>query len=539
MTLTQRIWHIVNAITLVLALLSGRIVYWQLGRGQELQPVVLDPVAAAVHYREIGGDESSEATDAVTLDTLPKPVIQRTQALLAEISRGTIYDRNGRALAYDLKLEEGNKIRFYTEPSLAHIVGYVSGLRTGVVGIEYSFNEALLGLNRLDNQISRMVYQPVVGSDVYLTIDSRIQRVAAQALGDKTGAVVVLEAHTGAVLAMASAPAFDPNRILDEAYIQGLFASCRDVAPCQNALLNRAAQGAYVPGSTWKTATLIAALDTGQVTPETVFDVGPPVKDERGSYYIYQVDGGIVIDRNHPEQVLNLERAYVTSANAVFGRIGAEMPAETFVDYAARLGFSRADGAAPPLEIETSAAQLANDPEALYHNNFLRAVTAIGQGELLTSPLSMALVVTTVVNEGDMPTPHLLQGIRHPSGALLQSEPGGDWASEVMRPETARQVRQMMIAMANSHRGLREALLGLTVGGKTGTAEVGNGLPPHGWFIGFAQSGERAVVIAVVVEHGGQGGAVAAPIFAQVAEAALHHFGEPVEEIVPVPAADE
>jgi peptidoglycan glycosyltransferase len=384
-----------------------------------------------------------------------------------------------------------------------------------------------------------MVYQPITGSNVYLTVDSRIQRAAAQALGNQTGAVVVLDAQTGAVLAMASSPTFDPNRVLDTDYLRSLFSNCSDVTACPNAFLNRATQGLYVPGSTWKTVTLIAALDTGQVTPKTIFDVGPPRRDDQGPYYVYEVDGAIVFDRNHTEQVLDLERAYVTSANAVFGRIGAEMPPDTFVEYAARLGFSHPDGVGPPLEIPTSAAQLADDPQDLYTNNFLRAITAIGQGELLTSPLSMALVVAAVVNEGDIPNPHLLQGVRHPSGGLLQREPGGNWVSGVMRPETAGQVRQMMIAMAQNHRGLREGLPGLTVGGKTGTAEVGNGLNPHAWFIGFVEAEGRTMAITVVVEHGGQGGSVAVPIFAQVADVAAHHLGEPVDEIVPASAIQQ
>jgi peptidoglycan glycosyltransferase len=536
MTLTQRIWHVVNIINLALVLLSGRIVYWQLVRGQELQPVALDPVVAAVQYRELSEAGNADLTAPVSLEMLPKPVIQRTLAMLAEISRGTIYDRNGQALAYDHQTEDGRKIRVYSEPSLAHVVGYVSGLHTGVSGIEHSFNEALIGLNRFDNQVSRMVYQPIAGSDVYLTIDSRIQQAASQALGHKTGAVVVLDAQTGAVLAMTSSPTFDPNHILDRHYLGSLLANCNNVTNCSDVFLNRATQGLYVPGSTWKTVTLIAALDTGQVTPKTIFDAGPPRKDDKGIYYVYEVDGGIIFDRNHTEQRLTLERAYVTSANAVFGRIGHEMPPATFINYATRLGFSRPDGAGPPLEIATSAAQLANDPETLYHNHFLRAITAVGQGELLTSPLNMALVVAMVVNEGDMPRPHLLQAIRHPSGDLLQGEPGGKWVSEAIRPETARQVRRIMMAMAQDQRSVREVLPGLTVGGKTGTAEVGNGLEPHAWFIGFAEAKERTIAIAVIVEHGGRGGDVAAPIFARVAQAAVRHLNEPVSEIMPVPA---
>ncbi|HXV42105.1 MAG TPA: penicillin-binding protein 2, partial [Anaerolineae bacterium] len=495
MTLARRIWRIVNLMALILAILSLRIVYWQLVRGPELQPVVLDPVAAAAQYREANPGENPDLTAPVSLDALPQPVIQRTRAMLAQITRGTIYDRNGRALAYDYRTADSRKARFYAEPSMAPVVGYVSGLGIGVSGIEYSLNETLLGVHRLDNQLGQMIHQPIVGSDIHLTLDSRLQRAAVQALGSRTGAVVVLDGHTGAVLARASTPAFDPNRILNEDYVQALFAGCSDAATCQNALLNRATQGLYVPGSTWKTVTLIAALDTGRVTPQTIFDVGPPRRDDRGNYYVYEVDGGIIIDRNHTEQVLNLERSYVTSANAVFARLGDEMGAETFLEYAARLGFSRANGEAPPLEIATSAAQVANDPEALRHNNLLRAATAVGQGELLTSPLSMALVVAAVVNEGDIPRPHLVQAIRHPADYPLQGEPSGNWVSGVMRPETAQQVRQMMIALVKS--GSAAAVPGLTIGGKTGTAEVSGGLGPHAWFIGFAEGEARTVAIAV------------------------------------------
>lgn len=536
MSLTQRIWHIVHVMLVIVALLSGRIVYWQLVRGQELQPVVLDPVAAAAQYRALGGDEAIDLTPPVTLEALPQPVIQRTRARLAEVGRGAIYDRNGRRLAYDYETENGDRVRFYSEPSLAHVIGYVSGLRTGVAGIEHSFNDTLLGLNRLEAQLSQMVYQPVLGNDLYLTIDSRTQRAAAR-LGERAGAVVVLDAQTGAVLAMASQPAFDPNRVLDESYTRSLFANCNTAADCLNPFFHRAAQGAYVPGSTWKTVPLIAALDTGQASPETVFDVGPAVRDEQGTYYVYRIGGSEVVDRNHPDEVLDLTRAYMVSANAVFGRLGGEMAPAIFVDYAARLGFSR--GEAPPLEIPTGAAQLANDPQDIYNNDFLRAITAIGQGELLTSPLNMALVVAAVLNEGDIPRPHLLQAVRHPSGDLLQAEPSGNWINNTMRPETARQVRQIMIAMVRDSGMFSNMLPGLTIGGKTGTAETVEGRPPHAWFIGFVENEERTVVIAVVVEHGGQGGIVAAPIFAEVADAAMHHLGEPVQEIVPAPVAVE
>ena len=533
MTLTRRIWHIGHVIVIVLLLLSLRILYWQLFRGETLQPIVLDPSTAAAYYQELGGGE--RLTGPATFDDLPQPVVQRSRIFLAGITRGTIYDQAGRPLVYDYDEADGTKDRFYAEPSLAHVTGYVSGLRTGVTGIERSFNETLLGLNRVDTQVDQMLYQPIVGSDVYLTIDSRTQRAAAEALGDRAGAVVALDAKSGAVLAMVSRPGFDPNRVQNIQYITNLLANCGSDANCQSAFVNRAAQGLFVPGSTWKTATLIAALDSGLAAPDTMFDVGPPLQDDQGQYYAYWVDGGNIIDRNHPEAVLNLQRAYVTSANAVFAQLADELGSETLIDYGQRLGFGT--GEAPPLEIETSAARLANNLDSLERNNLLRAVTGIGQGELLASPLSIALMFSAVVNEGDMPEPHLLKSVRSPSGAVLQKEPQAIWSRNIMSTQTARQARQMMIALVE--RGSQAAVPGLTVGGKTGTAEVADNKAPHAWFAGFAENEERTVVIAVLVENGGQGGSVATPIFARVADAALNHYGEPVEEVIVPPGARE
>jgi penicillin-binding protein A len=337
------------------------------------------------------------------------------------------------------------------------------------------------------------------------------------------------------VLAMASAPAFDPNRILDPAYLRELEA-CPGTPDCRQALVNRAAQGLYTPGSTWKTVTLMAALDIGQVTPDTLFDFGEPRRDAQGRiYYVYRVNGFEIVDPNHPERQLNLVRSFAVSANAAFARMGDEMPPATFIEYAARLGFSRPVDGRPPIEIDASAARLATNPQDIVTNNPLRASTAIGQGELLTSPLSMALVMAAAINDGHIPRPHLLLRMVDPQGGPLAGEPGGHWLTHAIRPETARQVWQMMIEQVRNGSGFRAAVSGATVGGKTGTAQLAGDIAPHAWFAGVAHNEERTVIIVVLVEHGGEGAQVAAPIFSQVAAVALRHMGEPVEEIVPRP----
>jgi penicillin-binding protein A len=538
MILERRIWNIGNLFALLLLVLTIRIVYWQMVRGGELTPLVLDPIAAAAGY---AGDSSpQEALDYLlgegglnSLASLPQPVIQRTMDLLATITRGSIYDRNGRLLAYDGENPEGERLRFYTEPSLAHVIGYTSGLRTGIIGLELSYNAVLLGLNRIDARLGQILHQPINGSDIILTIDSQVQRAAENALEGHSGAIVVLDGRSGAVLAMASAPRFDPNLILTDGYLTGLLESCVDAPECRAPLINRATQGSYTPGSTWKTITLIGALDTGHVTPETVFDFGEPRTGPDGIYYVYEVDGGIVPDPNHREARLDLELSYAKSANAAFARIGDEMPPDVMVDYAGRLGFSRSGDERYPLEIAYTPSVLAREVNSLYDNNLLRAVTAIGQGELLTSPLNMGMVVLTVLNDGNMPIPYFVDSIREPGGGMSNGNVKGQVVGGIMKPDTADIVRQMMITVVEQGSAGQARVPGLTVGGKTGTAQVGGSLLPHAWFTGFAEDNERSVVIVVLVENAGEGSRVAAPIFAEMAQAALGAMGQPVEEVVP------
>jgi peptidoglycan glycosyltransferase len=528
MTMARRAWVVGTVLLLLLVALSLRMISWNLLRNPTPWQADLLPVRGDNNLADPGGVLTPGKGD----DMSPAQV-QRAVQRMAAIQRGTIYDRNGRALAYE-PAAEGSPVRVYAEPSLAQTVGYVSGLRIGVTGIEASYNSTLLGLDRLTGLVDQVLHRPIQGSDVYLTVDSYVQRAAARALDGRRGAVVALDAHTGAVLALVSEPGFDPNRILDQDYVRSLLAGCGGSPDCSGPFLNRATQGLYTPGSTWKTVTLAAALDTGQVTPATVFDFGEPRHDASGRiYYVYPVEGFLIEDPNHTERRLDLEGAYVHSANAAFARLAYEMDPATFVEYGQRFGFGRPGDAAPPIEIAANPSQLAGDAADLLTNGVLRASTGFGQGELEATPLSMALVAAAIANDGEFPQPHLVQAVQAPSGRRLQGEPGGDWIRGAVTPATARTVHDMMVAVVEGGSGQRAAVPGLTVGGKTGTAQLGGNAAPHAWFIGFAEDGERAVAIAVVVENGGSGSQAAAPIFAQVADAAMHHLGEPVAETLP------
>lgn len=406
------------------------------------------------------------------------------------VRRGQILDRHGTPLAWSEADVEGYVERYYTGDWLAHVVGYYS-LRYGVGGIEATFDEQLRGeVDRTAWETWRdeLLHRPQIGQDVQLTLDADLQRAASETLGEQTGAIVLLDAGTGEVLALVSHPTFDPNQ-LDEDW------KVLRQAPGQP-LFNRATQGLYPAGAIFNTVIMAAALEEGLTAPSQVFH------DKYGREKI----GDITVRcANHPGIItFDLLHAAAYGCNITFAQLSLRLGSDSVIEYARRFGI----GLLPRLEIPSQAGQLAGElflsPEAL-------VLTSFGQGEVLVSPLQMALVAATVANEGQMPRPTLL---------LHQIEP----ARPVISQETAQVIRQaMVLAVAEGPAG-QAALPGVTVAGKVGTAKVGDEAIPHAWFIGFAPAGPGETphfAIAVVVEHSGQGGQIAAPIAAQSLALAL------------------
>ena len=215
------------------------------------------------------------------------------------------------------------------------------------------------------------------------------------------------------------------------------------------------------------------------------------------------------------------------------------MSAQVLMDYAARFGFDSPGSTQPaaqfPLEMDYSQGQLVSDSKELAENDLLRASTAIGQGELLATPLNMGMVVLAVMNDGNLPLPYLVDKIYTPSAAPAAHQPERSTITGLMKPETAQIVRRMMTSVVTQGSGGKAAVEGLTVGGKTGTAQVGGDLEPHAWFTGFAENAEQAVVIVVLIENGGEGSQVAAPVFARMAQAvfASDDLPEPAVTLAP------
>lgn len=440
--------------------------------------------------------------------------------------RGRILDRAGQVLATTEQTPDGPRRR-YADPSLVHTLGFHSA-RFGDTNLEARYDAELRGQRNpsaLDRVVTDLLHRDQAPPDLVLTVDRRIHDAAIAALGDSAGAIVAIDPRSGEVLAMASTPFFDPNAGDDQlARLQS--------DPAQP-LFNRAIQATYVPGSTFKTVTGSAAIDLGLVdrnqpfTCTTAVQVGTYSVDCRNSQHVPR---------------LTYKEAFAWSSNRVFGLSGMLLgfpgpmnpwlddhppgpypwtqpgasiapSAARLEDYARRFGFERSI----PFDLPVSPSQIKR-PSSEWTPELL-VQTSFGQGELEATPLQMALLAATVANNGRVPTPYVAAELRS-GGASRQLHQPGESFSTATQPSTAQAMLSFFVE--GTLRGYAEnaAIPGVQVGGKTGTAEVGDGTS-HSWFIGFAPADAPRVAVSVIMEHKGSGSDFATPAGGKVLQAAL------------------
>ena len=435
------------------------------------------------------------------------------------IDRGEIRG-NGVIWARNREEKKGGRtfyFRVYPQRGLAaHVVGYSTQERFRT-GLERSMNDYLTGQNAnlstvLDTFVDKAKGATIQGNALRLTLVPRAQRAAQNALGRRCGAVVALEPQTGKVLAMYSSPTYNPNLVEKNfGQVTNVTAECRR----PDALLNRATAGLYAPGSTFKVVTASAAIDSGKFTPDSEF-VDPgycEVYGKRVNNY----------DTTRPFGRLDLHTALVHSVNSVFCNIGKELGARFLVSYMKKFGFY----ALPPLE--TPADERA--PSGIYKGTKLfdpaedtevdPGRLAFGQERLLVTPLQMAMVAATIANDGVVMKPQVIDRIVAPDGRILvRSKP--EVLDRAIKPGTARAVGAMMKDAVEEGTGTAAQISGITVAGKTGTAETGIAGLNTTWFIAYAGKNRPQVAIAAVVEQqNSTGGQIAAPVAREVLQAIL------------------
>jgi peptidoglycan glycosyltransferase len=330
--------------------------------------------------------------------------------------------------------------------------------------------------------------------------------------------VVLMDAETGAVLALVSHPAYDPEPLFvapnagDEAIGDAVDYWEQLESSEDGRLVLRPTQGQYVSGSVFKTLVAAAMIDSGRAQPDTVF------RDEGA----LTVDSRVIIEENRPDPNkidYTLAESYAYSLNVVFAQVGLQLGPDVLEDYARRFGF----GETIPFDLSVLPSSLANDP-AFIENPAGLAETAFGQGQLLVTPLQMALIVQAVVNDGEMMAPYLLQQVTDETGKVLTDHTSQVWKQPISA-DTAAKLQEMMIGSVEFGYASGAQMPGYVVGGKTGTAEVGD-LTPHAWFTGFAGAEEPEYVVSVIVENGGSGGEVALPIGRELLRSAIERSVE-------------
>jgi peptidoglycan glycosyltransferase len=426
----------------------------------------------------------------------------------------------GNDVARSVKTHDALKyLRTYPDgPSYAPVTGYYS-LVYGATGIEQATDRILSGsddrlfFNRISDEITGHTPQ---GGSVDLTIDPAAQRAAYDGLsgapsfrGVRAGAVVALNPQTGAVLALASYPSYDPSVLTSHNSRQDVSAWKQLTHTPGGPLLNRAVNQAYPPGSTFKVITAAAALSSGKYTPNTVIPAPNQLTFPNTTHTMSNFAGETCPGGGS----ISLSEALKVSCNTAFGGLGDKVGAAAIAAQTKAFGFG--SNLTIPLGVSTSRYVRSNDASLL-------ADSAIGQYSDAVTPLQMAMVASGIANHGVVMKPYLVQDTKAPDTTVLtrtSPRPLGQAVSSNVAGELTTMMERVVNESGGT--GTAAAIPGITVAGKTGTAENVPGQPTHAWFISFAPANDPKIAVAVLVEHGGVGGTAAAPIAKSVMCAVL------------------
>ena len=448
-------------------------------------------------------------------DLRHRPGNQRV--LLAEYSkqRGPILLNSAPIAESKLTNDSLKYIRTYAQgPSFAAVTGFYS-LVYGATGIEQQENDVLSGndnrffVDRLQQLFANRQPQ---GGAVELTINPRAQEIAMNALHGRTGAVVAIDPRTGAILVMASSPSFNPNRLSshDTSAIQTYYDSLTNNP--KQPLLNRPLAMTLPPGSTFKLVTAAAALESGKYQADSALPGPASIKLPNSSHRL----GNWTKSSCGPNDTTSLDHALAISCNTAFAWLGMKLGEDAISDQAKKFGFETSFSV--PMTAATSKYPTGMDKAQT-------AMSAIGQFDVQASALQMAMVGAGIGNDGIVMRPYLVNQVLGPDLKVLENTTPQQF-SRAMSAQNARTLGAMMTHVVDRGTGSNARITGVSVGGKTGTAETTPGAPAHAWFVGIAPARQAKVAVAVVLQNGGgateiSGNGLSAPIARSVIQALL------------------
>ncbi len=442
-----------------------------------------------------------------------RPLLEQQQ-----IRRGRILAADGTVIARSKPKGSGDALRYvrrYPEGGLyGHPIGY-SFVQEGDSEFEQFHNDTLVGNeSEFTSILDELRGRSQEGDDIVTNLDPEAQSLALADLeAQGFGAVVAIEPQSGRIRVLASNPPYDPNRVpfelteLNENELE---------AP----LVNRATLGRYPPGSTFKVVTAAAGLDSGTITPETTIDA-PGTLEVQGQPLNNDFDESF--------GPIALDTALTSSVNTWFAQLGEQLGEDTLFEYMDRFGFNSTPAIDLPSDQVSTSGIFENGNQLGPGDPVDLARVAIGQERLLVTPLQMAQVAAAIANDGSLMKPQIWSRVVDPDGRVTKRLDPSQY-SQPISEETAAELNTAMQGVVSEGTGTNAAIPGITVAGKTGTAETpyndscgGGSEENQAWFIGFAPAEDPQIAIAATVECTEQfGNDVAAPIFRDVAETILN-----------------
>ena len=408
------------------------------------------------------------------------PYNQRQEIYASSVIRGKILDRNGNVLAQTNVADDGTESREYPYGDVfAHVVGY-NNSELGSTGLESVENFELLTSNAffLEKLQNEFTQSKNMGDTVVTTLDADLQQAAYDALGSNKGAAVVMEASTGKILAMVSKPSYDPNSIYSD---WSDLNSDEENSP----LLNRATQGAYAPGSTFKVITTLAFMRQNSDYQNYTYDCDGSISE--GDITIHCFNGNA-----HGSE--DLRSSFANSCNSSFANIGLSLNIKQYRQTAEDLLFNKTlPGTFSAKKSSFSLDSSSSSGEIM--------MTAMGQGKTMVSPYHMALIAEAVANGGTMMEPYLVENVTNYSGTQIRKNVPKSY-KKVMTSDEAAQLKEYMTAVVEEGTGSVLQGRSYTAAGKTGTAEysMSDGERTHSWFMGFTNVDNPELVISVITE---------------------------------------
>ena len=432
-------------------------------------------------------------------EVINNPYNKRQEVLAKKVQKGKILSADGKVLAKTVTDEEGKDTRVYPyDDMFCHIVGRTTNSMTGIEGRQ-CYPLLTSHANPLTKLTDTFRGEKTPGDNVVTTLHVGLQKAAYDALGNQKGAVVALEPSTGKILAMVSKPAYDPNYVAKN--WEALIADSNE----ESALVNRATQGLYPPGSTFKMLTTMEYL-----------------LEQKDTYskFRYQCQGsdsflGNVINCYAREKhgSLNLKSAFAKSCNGAFAQIGTTLDVKSFGKLAEKFLFNKS----LPVDFEYNKSQF-----SLTEDSDMGELTqtVMGQGKTMITPLENAMITATIANGGSMMIPYVVERVENEAGQTVTSyEPKKQ--GRIVDEWVAEKMNRLMCAVVTEGTGRALNSLSYAVAGKTGSAEYDSEGSSHAWFVGFAPADDPKIAVSIIVEGAGTGSQYAVPIAREMFEAYL------------------